>query len=279
MATPPKKPTPRRPSRGPNFVHSLAKGLEVLSHFSRGDLLGNQELVERTGLPKATVSRLTSTLLELGYLRLDEASRKFFMGTRVLGMGASVQRNIGLHRAARPFMERLSQEMDVTVALGARDRLGIVFLELIRPKRSRLTVNSDIGSVLPIESTAIGLSYLVAAPLAERTRLLDALRKRYPDNWPAIRGNIEKAHQEFERHGFVSSQKSWGREVNGIAVPLMLQKKGGLFTLSCAGPSHQLSQAFMRSQLGPRLLALVADIRNTLDKNPQGQLVAEDHIP
>ena len=31
--------------------------------------LGNAELVRRTGLPKATVSRLTTTLLQVGFLR------------------------------------------------------------------------------------------------------------------------------------------------------------------------------------------------------------------
>ena len=35
-----------------NFVQSLAKGLDILAEFSDGQLLGNQELVARTGLPK-----------------------------------------------------------------------------------------------------------------------------------------------------------------------------------------------------------------------------------
>ena len=53
----------------PDFVQSLAKGLEILSAFSGGSSLGNQQLVKLTGLPKATVSRLTTTLVTLGYLQ------------------------------------------------------------------------------------------------------------------------------------------------------------------------------------------------------------------
>ncbi|UUZ66587.1 IclR family transcriptional regulator (plasmid) [Polaromonas sp. P1-6] len=254
---------------GANFVSSLAKGLEILSAFSQGELLGNQQLVARTGFPKATVSRLTSTLIELGYLRLDEQSRKFSMGTRVLGMGASVQRNIGLQRIARPFMEALSEESNATVGMGTRDRLGIVFLEVIRPSRNRLTVNTDVGSVLPLESTAIGLTYLVAALLAERTRLLERLRRRHADNWEAVRGNIEKAHAEYQRTGFVSSQKSWDREVNGVGVPLFLNERRGLFVFNCAGPSHQLPLQYLKSVLGPRLIETVASIRQAMLDNPQ----------
>ncbi|UUZ69714.1 helix-turn-helix domain-containing protein [Polaromonas sp. P2-4] len=182
-------------SHRPDFVSSLAKGLEVLSAFERGDMLGNQELVSRTGLPKTTVSRLTGTLASLGYLRLDERTRKYMMGTRVLGMGASVQRHIGLQRIARPFMEALAEELDVTVILGARDRSGLVFLELIRPLRNALTVNTDAGSVVPIESTSIGQACLVAAPVTERVRVLEALRRRHPDDWDSVRKTIERARR------------------------------------------------------------------------------------
>ncbi|MGE0807232.1 MAG: IclR family transcriptional regulator, partial [Burkholderiaceae bacterium] len=124
--------------KDPNYVHALAKGLDILSAFSEGDMLGNQQLVELTGLPKATVSRMTSTLVQLGYLREDVRSRKLTMGTRVLGMGAGVQRRQGLQHIARPLMQALSRETETTVSLGTRDRLGMLILEVARPPRTTL---------------------------------------------------------------------------------------------------------------------------------------------
>ncbi|MDH3232081.1 MAG: helix-turn-helix domain-containing protein, partial [Alphaproteobacteria bacterium] len=50
------------------FVTALARGLEVLRAFQEGGPLGNQEIARRTGLPKPTVSRLTHTLKQLGYI-------------------------------------------------------------------------------------------------------------------------------------------------------------------------------------------------------------------
>ena len=48
------------------FVLALARGLEILRSFEPGDrLLGNQDISRRTGLPKPTVSRLTSSPLAL----------------------------------------------------------------------------------------------------------------------------------------------------------------------------------------------------------------------
>lgn len=260
------------PARGRDFVGSLAKGLEILSAFSQGDLLGNQQLVARTGLPKATVSRLTSTLAELGYLRRDEATRKFFMGTRLLGMGASVQRNIGLQRTARPFMEALSRETEMSVGMGTRDRLGVVFLEIVRPPNNRLVVNSDAGTVLPIESTAIGLSYLVAAPVRERGAMLQGLQKRHPEDWARVRETIAAAHEEFARDGYVSSQRSWGRDVSAVAAPLLLGARRGLFVFNCAGSAQQLPRQQLRRRLGPRLREMVEAIRQEMSEHPQQRL-------
>ena len=51
------------------FAIALARGLEVLRAFGPADRsLTNRELCDRTGLPKATVSRMTHTLTLLGYL-------------------------------------------------------------------------------------------------------------------------------------------------------------------------------------------------------------------
>ena len=156
MTRTPSHPAPTPTESDPNFVHSLAKGLEILSAFSEGDLLGNQQLVAITGFPKATVSRLTSTLVQLGYLRVDAKTRKLTLSSRLLGMGATVQRKIGLQRTAHPLMSQLSAETGLTVMMGARDRLGMVILEVVRPPtENRLVTNIDAGVALPIAVMAI----------------------------------------------------------------------------------------------------------------------------
>lgn len=257
----------------PNFVTSLAKGLEILSAFGEGDMLGNQELVERTGMPKATVSRMTSTLAILGYLRIDPQSRKFLMGSRLLGMGANVQRMIGVQPIARPFMAALSTDVDLTVSMASRDRLGMVVLEVIRPPwRSQLVANIDVGTVLPLPTTSLGLAYIVAAPVKERTQILAALRRRDPADWPRLREGIERAHAEYARNGFVLTQRSWGRDVNGVGVPLALEESKTLYAFHCAGPVARMPVSRLRQELGPKLVRMVQDIRAVVQSTPRAQL-------
>lgn len=268
-----KQPAPPRDARtalgaNRNFVQSLAKGLEILAEFSNGQLLGNQELVAHTGLPKATVSRLTSTLVALGYLRVDPGSRKMRMGARVLSIGASYQRHVALQQVARPWMAQLSEALQMTVSLATRDQLEMVFLEVVKPPPNsiRLVTNTDIGSMMPIACTSIGLAYVVGANVHERSEIVQSLSRQHPKEWPTWRASIERAHQDYERYGFVISQRSWGREVNAVGVPISLREHQLVAAFHCAGPASLHSLPSLRRRIGPRLRDTVHAIEQAMSE-------------
>ena len=57
---------------------SLQRGIEILRAFRPGsNLYGNGELAERTGLSRATVSRLAQTLVDCGMLEHDRRRRAY----------------------------------------------------------------------------------------------------------------------------------------------------------------------------------------------------------
>ena len=88
-----------------NFVTALARGLEILRCFRRGDLtLTNSDFSERTGLPKATISRLTHTLCELDYLVADTRVGTYRLSAGVLRLGFS-------RLAAMDMRDRAKHEM------------------------------------------------------------------------------------------------------------------------------------------------------------------------
>ncbi|MGT2455408.1 IclR family transcriptional regulator [Cupriavidus basilensis] len=255
------------------FVTALARGLEILGAFDGGGLLGNQDISSITGLPGATVSRLTYTLASLGYLRRDEQSRKYFVGAGVLGLSASIQRSHGVQKIARGFMEALSRERKVSVAMGTRDRLGVMFLEVARCDQTVKVVHVDVGTVLPMGSTAMGTAYLVAAPLAERAHLLEQMQERHGAEWEQIRKSVERAHSDYRKHGFVISLRSWSRPVNAVGVPLVMPIGGGIYAFTCVANPQAAPRERLVKELGPRLVEMVNAIRAEVDRSPPLQVV------
>ena len=106
------------------FVNALARGLEILRCFRPGEkYLANTELAKRTGMPKPTISRLTYTLIKLGYLGYSADRGQYHLRSAVLSLGNSLLSNIDVRKLARPAMRELAEHAQASVAIGIRDRL------------------------------------------------------------------------------------------------------------------------------------------------------------
>jgi DNA-binding IclR family transcriptional regulator len=146
-----------------NFVTALARGLELLSCFRDGEVtLTNSDFSDRTGLPKATISRLTYTLCELGYLIADLRTGTYRLGAAALNLGFSVLSGIDIQDLAQKEMAQLRDGPNsyITVALGEVYQLEVVYVATSNSLEGVALV-ARIGSRLPLCPSAIGQSILV----------------------------------------------------------------------------------------------------------------------
>ncbi len=239
------------------FVTALARGLEILRAFDPGDgPLGNQELAERTGLPKATISRLTYTLSALGYLIYLERLGKYQLGTPVLALGYASLAGMEIRQTARAAMQELADQESVSVALGGRDRMSMRYLQTCHPE-SLATLRLEIGARVPIESTSIGLAFLCALPDGERGYLVERIQERSGNDWPQVRDGIEKAGEDIAAKGFCSSFGQWRSDVHAVGVPLVPRDGAPVMAFNCGGPAFMLDRERMEQEVGPRLVDLV----------------------
>ncbi len=247
-----------------HFVTALARGLSVLSCFSSGEkMLGNQEIAKRCTLPKSTVSRLTYTLTKLGYLVFVEETGKYRLGTSTLALGSAMLARLDVRDLARPLMQELADFSKAMVSLGSRDRLSMIYVGNARSS-SALTLSLDIGSRIPIATTAMGRAYLVAASEREREDITERVKELDEVAWPSIRDGIDRARREYAEIGCVTSFGEWQSDVNAIAVPL--RPGGGLppMAINCGGPAFTLSKEFLLEDVRPRLVELVRKLEASL---------------
>jgi len=246
------------------FVVALARGLEVLRAFTPSEgLLGNQELVARTGLPKATVSRLTHTLTKLGYLSHIQRLEKYQLAPAALSIGYSALANMRIRQIARPYMQKLADYASASVALGSRDRLNLIYVEHCRGEDG-VMLRLDLGSRVPLATTAMGRALLAALPAKERDWFMSHIQRKEGDRWPKVRAGIERAIKDLAAKGFTTSVGEWEPDIAGVGVPLVLADGSGVFAFNCGAPAFQLSQERLETDIGPRLVNVVRNIENAL---------------
>jgi DNA-binding IclR family transcriptional regulator len=239
-----------------HFVNALARGLEVLACFRKGEtLLGNQEIAERCKLPKSTVSRLTYTLTKLGYLHYVESVAKYRLGTAVLALGTSMLARLDVRNVARPQMEDLAVFARASVGLGARDRLSMVYVECVRG-HATISLTIDVGSRISVSTSAMGRAFLAVCTEEERAPILDEIRALDQVNWPKTRDAIAKAVSDYQTLGCTCSFGDWHETVNAIAVGF--RPGGGLppMALNCGAPSMIVKPEFLLTEVRPRLITL-----------------------
>ncbi|NIK48144.1 IclR family transcriptional regulator [Variibacter gotjawalensis] len=247
------------------FVTSLARGLEVLRAFTPSEgILGNRDIAQRTGLPKPTVSRLTYTLTKLGYLNHIERIGKYQLAAGALAIGYSTLANMRIRQIARPYMEELAQFANASVALGTRDRLNVIYVDYCRGPQSVLT-RVDLGSRLPLATSAIGRAIIGVLPPRDRDWLLQHIAKREGSEWPNIRAGIEQAISDVKTRGFTMSIGDWHHDVSGVGVAIVPADRSGVFALNCGAPAFQITREKLEREIGPRLVNVARTIEATLN--------------
>ena len=246
-----------------SFVVALSRGLDVLRAFHPNDgLLGNQELAARTNLPKPTISRLTYTLTKLGYLTPVPRFEKYQLAPSAMALGYAALANLGVRHLSEPYREELMRETGGAVAVGGRDRHSMIYFG--QSRTGLLGVQLDVGSRVPIATSAMGRAYIWALPDDERSTLLRELRDHYGNRWPKMRDGIERAGEMLARNGFTISAGEWQEDVHAVGVPLKLNDGTGPYAFNCGAPAFRFTEDRLINDIGPRLVTMVRNIEAAL---------------
>ena len=246
-----------------SFVVALSRGLDVLRAFHPNDgLLGNQELAARTNLPKPTISRLTYTLTKLGYLTPVPRFEKYQLAPSAMALGYAALANLGVRHLSEAYREELMRETGGAVAVGGRDRHSMIYFG--QSRTGLLGVQLDVGSRVPIATSAMGRAYIWALPDDERSALLRELRDHYGNRWTKMRDGIERAGEMLARNGFTISAGEWQEDVHAVGVPLKLNDGTGPYAFNCGAPAFRFTEDRLINDIGPRLVTMVRNIEAAL---------------
>ncbi|WP_107676313.1 IclR family transcriptional regulator [Agrobacterium sp. LAD9] len=250
------------------FSTSLVRGLQILRSFRPGDQsLGNLELMERTGLPKATISRLTYTLAGLGYLQYDEVLGRYNLGAAAVSLGYSALGGNPIVHLARPFMQELADKSGAAVALGTRDQGHMVYLANCRSE-SLVTLRLNIGSQLPLWRSGVGLAYLVALSHEAREHLKKRFLPKAPGERREIEALIDHALNEYSELGYVTAYGTWTSFIRAVGVPFTPIDGSAPLAFTCGGIAEIIGDKAVKEVIGPGLIDLKARLESLLTRGP-----------
>ena len=248
--------------QGSAFVTALARGLDILAAFKRGEsTLGNKDLAARTGLSKSTVSRLTYTLNRKGYLSYDPATSRYSLAPPVLSLGFSCLSGMSVLTLAQPGLEALANEIGAPVAIAGCDRLSMVYLAFARSSNP-VILAIDVGAHIKLATSAMGRAYLAAQTDKQREDIFEALAVHEGKRWPLLRDSIEREIERYHKYGYCMSLCDWKSDVNAVAVPYRPSSGGSVLAFNCGGPTQIITENRIHEDVGPKLIQLVGELNH-----------------
>jgi len=204
---------------GPDFVESLARGLDVLRAFdTHHRALSLAEVATATGLARPTARRLLLTLEELGYVRSLDGT--FELTPKVITLGTAYVASLGLWDVARPHLEELVRQTGESSSMAQLDGSDIVYVARVSvPKIIALRV--DIGTLFPAPQTSQGKVLLAALDSDELDAVLKLpSRSGLPRYIGKSRSALDDELISVRARGWALADEELAPGVRSVAVPV-----------------------------------------------------------
>ncbi len=203
----------------PDFMQSLARGLEVLRLFETRESLSTAEAASHTGLSRAVARRCLHTLTVLGYVDADEG-RRFHPTPALLSLARAYLVQNRLAKAADPILKEISARMGESCSLGVRDGSEVVYVARAEVRRF-ISIDLQVGSRVPAYCTSMGRVLLAATPLDELDGLLEAAKLvqrtgRTLVDPHAVRRELDRVRAQ----GFATVDEELEIGLRSLAVPV-----------------------------------------------------------
>jgi len=204
---------------GPDFVESLARGLDVLACFgAHHRTMTLTEVAAEAGLARPTARRLLLTLEELGFV--TSTGGTFALTPKVLSLGAAYVSGLGLWDIARPHMEKLVTQTGESSSMAQLDGSDIVYVARVSvPKIIALRV--EIGTRFPAPQTSQGKVLLAALPPDELEHTLAVPSRAGLPPYIGRRGDqLHDELLEVRARGWALADEELAPGVRSVAVPV-----------------------------------------------------------
>lgn len=229
----------RQESQG---VQSVEIGLQLASSLARAaGPMTLRELAEATGLHPSKTHRYLVSLCRSGLLEQDGRNGKYDLGPEALVLGLAAQGRLDAYRLLFEAVERLHSLTEATVSCTTWGTHGPTVIGRKEAQRS-VTINTRVGSVLPITTSAAGRLYAAFMPRVKVDPFIAVEDANGPPvlSWmgtPLQRSDLfPVAIEKIRKDGVSCVRGDLLIGIDAIAAPVFNQTGEIAFTLSIIVP-------------------------------------------
>jgi DNA-binding IclR family transcriptional regulator len=204
------------------YNRSLERALQILCAFNtERQIFKLSELAHILDLPKATVSRLCSTLVKYDFLKYDLQWKQYGLGLKLFHLGSIIYASLSLRRAASPHLFRLQSKLGKTVFLGVLQEDELVYIDKKENPRNPILFGSQIGTRRPPHFGMLGQVLMAHLKDSEVETFLEKHPlKKFTRRSITSHEVLIKRLQKIREQGFHLDREEALDGITGVAAPI-----------------------------------------------------------
>jgi DNA-binding IclR family transcriptional regulator len=225
------------------MVQSIERAISILQAFTVDEAeLGVMEISRRVVLPKSTVYRLLSALVDGGLINQSEETGKYRLGLELITLANNVLAYADLQRIARPHLRRLADKLNETVNLSILDRDEVINLEqFISPGRLIMRVGW-VGRRMAAHAVSSGRAILAYLPEDELKRLLKTPLPAYTPHTITDHEKLLDELSQVRKQGYSVAFEEFEIGLNAVSAPIWDHQSRVAASVSVSGPSYRFTR-------------------------------------
>lgn len=222
------------------ILEALAASKEPMTPATLGKALG---------LPKPTIHRLVTTLLEEGFLAKDQATKGVRPGRRARSMANGLIHNSTDAVIRRQILNQIASDVQETVNFASPTENGMIYVDRVETDWA-FRIQLPIGATVPFHRTASGKTYLASLPKPKRLKLVETLdfSEGTANSHKSI-GSLLTELREISLNGYAIDNEELLEGMVALAVPVYSQANDFVAAVAFHGPCQRLSIAKLKGHL------------------------------
>lgn len=233
----------------PNLERALVI-MEFLLDHPKG--MGITELTEELGFSKNSVFRITTTLLNHGYL-IRDAQKRFRVSKKLLAMGCKTMGESHFMEFSLDVMRECRDELKETVLIGTMvENEGVVMEQVLGSHPFKFAL--DLGMRLPVHCAAPCKAMMAFMPESEQKIILkDVTFTRHNENTITTPEAFLKELKEVKECGFALDRAEQLKGIHCVSAPVFDQYEKPIAAIWITGPSEHLPASDF-DELGKKMM-------------------------
>ncbi len=228
-----------------HHVPSVYKAFKILELISKNNnsCMGISEIQNNLGFPKSSVHSILNTMLEMGYVRKENASKKYGLGIRLHELGNAYRKQLKFMDIFSSIAKKIREKCNETVYLAVLDRTDVVYMG--REESSQpLRMAAGVGSRLPAHVTALGKALLSQKTEGEIIELYkDFTFIRYTETTITNTDDLLEKLQEIKKQEYSLDNHEHNPDVECYSAPIFNHQNKAIAAISIALPITRTSEA------------------------------------